>query len=183
MKYLLVTGFTLLGLFTTAQASDKKVSTPKASAQTEVEWALLAELIVPPFEEAKKGKKPITTKKLAAVLGQKVVMKGFMMPLDFTSKDVSEFLLMPYVPNCMHVPPPPSNNLVVVNLGEKEKIKATFYPVEVEGVLNLEENIEFESSYKLVATKVTELDPKRMNEDDKKKLDSSAPNVNHGGGL
>lgn len=177
MKTTLVLLATFVGFVSMAniEASEKKVA--------EVEWTLLAELVVPSFEESKKGKKPITTKKLAAVLNQTISMKGFMMPLDFSSKEVSEFLLMPYVPSCMHVPPPPSNNLVVVKMDAKDKMKPTFYPVEVIGKITLEENIEFESSYKMSATKVTELDPKRMNADEKKKLDSSAPNINHNGGL
>ncbi len=165
-----------LALF--AQASLAKTS----SAPVEVEWNTLSKLIVPSFEESKKGKKPIAAKEITDILGKEIVIKGFMMPLDFSSKEVSEFLLMPYVPNCMHVPPPPSNNLVVVKMSEGSKMKATFYPVEVKGVLALEENIEFESSYKLAAKSVVELDPKRLNDDDKKKLESSTPSVNHNGG-
>lgn len=149
---------------------------------TEVEWQTLAKLVVPSFEESKKGKKAIAPKELQAVLGKEIIIKGFMMPLDFSSKEVSEFLLMPYVPSCMHVPPPPSNNLVVVKMSKDSKMKATFYPVEVKGKIELEENIEFESSYKLSANSVVELDPKRLNENEKKKLENSTPSVNHNGG-
>jgi len=155
----------------------------KAEVTSEVQWDLLAQLVVPTYEESKKGKKPITNKKLSSVLDKNVVIKGFMMPLDFSAKEVSEFLLMPYVPSCMHVPPPPSNNLIVVKMAAGSKMKATFYPVEVTGLLKLDENVEYESSYQMNATKVSELDPKRMNEDEKKKLETSTPAVNHNGGL
>lgn len=147
----------------------------------EVEWQTLSKLVVPSFEESKKGKKPIAAKEIKEILGKEITIKGFMMPLDFSSKEVSEFLLMPYVPSCMHVPPPPSNNLIVVKMSKDSKMKPSFYPIEVKGILELEENIEFESSYKLAAKSVVELDPKRLNENDKKKLESSTPSVNHNG--
>lgn len=178
MKTLLILASILVSSFH-VQAESK----PKTKTEIkEIEWQTLSKLVVPSYEESKKGKKPIAAKEIKDILGQEIVIKGFMMPLDFSSKEVSEFLLMPYVPSCMHVPPPPSNNLIVVKMAKDSKMKATFYPVEVKGVLELEENIEFESSYKLAAQTVVELDPKRLNEDDKKKLEGSTPSVNHNGG-
>jgi hypothetical protein len=42
-------------------------------------------------------------------------MPGFMIPLDFSGEGVTEFILVPYVGACIHVPPPPANQLVMVS--------------------------------------------------------------------
>ena len=46
--------------------------------------------------------------------GQKVRLPGFVVPLDFEDTEISEFLLVPYFGACIHVPPPPSNQIVYV---------------------------------------------------------------------
>ena len=46
--------------------------------------------------------------------GQKVRLPGFVVPLDFEGTEISEFLLVPYFGACIHVPPPPSNQIVYV---------------------------------------------------------------------
>lgn len=67
-----------------------------------------------------------------------VSIKGFIIPLDYDTKQrVIEFLLVPYIPSCMHVPPPPSNQMVHVKLHEGKKMKDIFYPVEAVGHLKI----------------------------------------------
>jgi len=43
---------------------------------------------------------------------QRVKIAGFVVPLDINKKKVKEFLLVPYFGACIHVPPPPSNQVV-----------------------------------------------------------------------
>ena len=45
-----------------------------------------------------------------ALDGQAVKLPGFVVPLDFEGKKVSEFLLVPYFGACIHVPPPPARS-------------------------------------------------------------------------
>jgi hypothetical protein len=80
-----------------------------------------------------------------------------MMPLDYESKEIVEFLFMPYVPSCMHVPPPGPNQLILVKMKKGSKIKPTFYPVEVTGKLSAAANGDLESSYHLEAKSLKEL--------------------------
>ena len=47
--------------------------------------------------------------------GAYIRMPGFIIPLDFASRGVTSFLLVPYVGACIHVPPPPANQLVLVS--------------------------------------------------------------------
>ncbi len=51
-------------------------------------------------------------------LGEKLVrIAGFVAPLDFLGGDqLSEFLLVPYFGACIHVPPPPANQIIYVIL-------------------------------------------------------------------
>jgi len=47
-----------------------------------------------------------------------VSIEGYLVPLDFESEEVSEFVLVPYFGACIHVPPPPANQIVYVKFRE-----------------------------------------------------------------
>ena len=64
---------------------------------------------------------------------------------------------MPYVPACMHVPPPPASQLILVKMKKGMKIKPSFYPIELTGKISLDPSQELESSWKFEGTKVKEL--------------------------
>jgi len=44
-----------------------------------------------------------------------IKMPGFVIPFDISAKGVTEFMLVPYTGACIHMPPPPANQLVMVN--------------------------------------------------------------------
>lgn len=51
------------------------------------------------------------------VLGRKIKLPGYVVPLEMDdSGRVSEFFLVPYYGACIHVPPPPPNQMVYVRL-------------------------------------------------------------------
>ncbi len=104
-----------------------------------------------------KTKKNVIKPELQKVLGKEVTIKGFMMPLDYEAKEIVEFLFMPYVPACMHVPPPPPNQLVLVKMKKGSKVKPSFYPIELTGKLAVETNADLESSFKMEGLKMKEL--------------------------
>ncbi len=122
------------------------------SFAAEIKWELLKTLSVDP-----KTKNPSPSAELKKVLGKESTIKGFMMPLDYDSKEVSEFLFMPYIPACMHVPPPPPNQLILVKMKKGTKAASSFYPIELTGTLTLDANKELESSFKMDGLKVKEL--------------------------
>ena len=47
--------------------------------------------------------------------GQLVRIAGFVVPLEFRDKNVTQFLLVPFFGACIHVPPPPPNQVIFVN--------------------------------------------------------------------
>lgn len=55
------------------------------------------------------------TKLNPALDGAYIKMPGFIIPTELTAAGVTEFVLVPYVGACLHVPPPPANQLVFVN--------------------------------------------------------------------
>jgi len=47
--------------------------------------------------------------------GAFVKLPGFIIPFDVSAKGVTNFMLVPYVGACLHTPPPPANQLVMVD--------------------------------------------------------------------
>ena len=54
--------------------------------------------------------------------GKKVRIPGFVSPLDTNGEFVGDFLLVPYYRSCIHSPPPPINQTVMVSPGEGKSI-------------------------------------------------------------
>ncbi|AGH95076.1 DUF3299 domain-containing protein [Pseudobdellovibrio exovorus] len=48
--------------------------------------------------------------------GQRIKIPGFMVPLEDDQRKVTEFLLVPTPQACIHVPPPPPNQMVYVRM-------------------------------------------------------------------
>jgi hypothetical protein len=46
--------------------------------------------------------------------GERIRIAGFMIPLERKGEQVTEFLLVPYFGACIHVPPPPANQIIHV---------------------------------------------------------------------
>ena len=67
--------------------------------------------------------------------GATIRMPGYMLPLEFEGKGVTEFLLVPWVGACIHTPPPPPNQIVHVTLDEGHAFESStgFEPVWIEG--------------------------------------------------
>lgn len=126
-------------------------------ASNEINWDLLKKLDVDA-----KTKKLITPKELKNKIGKEISIKGFMMPLDYDSKAVAEFLFMPYIPSCMHVPPPPPNQLILVKMAKGSKVTPTFSPAEISGKLLLKTNTDLESSFEIEGKKLTEIKDFKM---------------------
>jgi len=57
----------------------------------------------------------VSTKVIPEMDGQDVRIPGFMVPLEFEqNKAITEFFLVPYFGACIHVPPPPPNQILYV---------------------------------------------------------------------
>lgn len=72
----------------------------------------------------------------ATLDGQIVRIPGYLLPLEFSGKRVSEFLLVPWVGACIHTPPPPPNQIVHVTADKPFEFGGLFAPVWVTGRLS-----------------------------------------------
>lgn len=90
-----------------------------------------AESLLSQEEEEKERNKVVTT-----FNGKTIRIAGYLVPLDMDAKLVKKFLLVPYFGACIHVPPPPPNQIIFVESKKGIKITGVFEPVTVTGVLN-----------------------------------------------
>lgn len=95
--------------------------------------------------------------------GQTVRIPGFVVPLEGDGRTIREFLLVPYFGACVHVPPPPSNQLIHVMPAQPIPGNWDMTPVWVVGELAV---TRFDSSlgsagYRLRAQAVEEYDESR----------------------
>ncbi|MGC3939900.1 DUF3299 domain-containing protein [Roseobacter sp. EG26] len=66
--------------------------------------------------------------------GEIVRLPGFIVPIDYSGTGVTAFILVPFVGACVHVPPPPANQLVFVTTGVPYESSGLFEPVNVIGM-------------------------------------------------
>jgi|TARA_B100001175_G_scaffold307098_1_gene305951 hypothetical protein len=114
---------TLIKISTAIIALPRVVS---AAAPREITWDDLIPPGVPYSEIIAEGEldeendywRPIfdenSTKLNPALADAYIKMPGFIIPIDISADGVTSFILVPYVGACIHVPPPPPNQLVFV---------------------------------------------------------------------
>ena len=114
---------TLIKISTAIIALPRVVS---AAAPREITWDDLIPPGVPYSEIIAEGEldeendywRPIfdenSTKLNPALANAYIKMPGFIIPIDISGDGVTSFILVPYVGACIHVPPPPPNQLVFV---------------------------------------------------------------------
>lgn len=100
----------------------KKAAAPAKAVVSEeaisIDWRVLAGL------DYTNGKATDSLKKLE---GKLVKIPGFVVPLDDFQEDGSEFLLVPYYGACVHTPPPPPNQIVMVGMEGRKSIKLSLF--------------------------------------------------------
>jgi hypothetical protein len=118
---------------------------PKRGPQTEEDYKQIDELM-PSLRKAgidivklQAKIKEIQTSIVKKLDGQLVRMPGYLLPLEVSSAKVTEFLVVPYVGACIHVPPPPPNQIIYVKAAQDNgyESKKIFEPVWVTGVISV----------------------------------------------
>lgn len=69
--------------------------------------------------------------------GRLVKLPGYVLPLELGKKGVREFLLVPYIGACIHVPPPPPNQIVYVRSAQPFEVRDLYTPVTVTGRMSV----------------------------------------------
>lgn len=96
--------------------------------------------------------------------GKKVTLAGYAVPLDFEAQTVYEFLLVPYFGACIHVPPPPRNQTVYVQIENGTDLDGLWDAISVTGEMETTQTSTdlAEAGYKIQASNVeaySELQP------------------------
>ncbi len=73
-----------------------------------------------------------------AMNGRMVSIPGFVVPLEGEGEQVYRFFLVPYFGACIHVPPPPSNQIVDVHYEPGTRVESLYDAVLVSGRLTTE---------------------------------------------
>lgn len=92
-----------------------------------------------------------------ALDGQQVRLPGYIVPLEQDAEGrVTEFLLVPWFGACIHVPPPPSNQIVHVRTELGVRQDALYQPYWVEGRLRVQPSSSdlAEAGYRMEAFKI-----------------------------
>ncbi len=84
--------------------------------------------------------------------GKDIRIAGYVVPLEFdTDQTVSQFFFVPYFGACIHVPPPPPNQLILVDSDKKISMDDIYQPYWIAGKLQttLYENDVGTSAYRM----------------------------------
>jgi len=69
----------------------------------------------------------------------KIKIGGYIVPLEYdNNQSIKTFFLVPYFGACIHVPPPPPNQIIYVRSQKGLKIKDIYTPYSVTGILHVE---------------------------------------------
>ncbi|GEM80346.1 DUF3299 domain-containing protein [Vibrio superstes] len=65
-----------------------------------------------------------------------VTINGFLVPLQMDGMKTTQFLLVPTADACVHTPPPPINQIIVVDFKEGFELQSLDVPVSVSGTIH-----------------------------------------------
>ena len=185
MKTLLTASIAVALLVPLAQAQDKPAAKPAAKAAAAAPATAFAEItwdeLVPPdwdplkqFKDMNFGVLNDADPKAAAMLkkmrevwdnapvnnkleGKAIRIPGYIVPLEEGKNGMTEFLLVPYFGACIHVTPPPPNQIILARLAKPMPVTEIYDAYWIEGTLAIEkvDNDIAQAAYTLKAEKVT----------------------------
>lgn len=86
----------------------------------------------------KKVKKAPNAPVVKSLDGQQVKLPGYIVPLEVSEEGrTTEFLLVPYYGACIHVPPPPSNQIVHIFSEMGVRVEDLYQPYWIEGKMQV----------------------------------------------
>ncbi len=80
----------------------------------------------------------ISTNIIEAMDGKNIEIPGFIVPIAFNDEQVvTSFFLVPYFGACLHMPPPPPNQIIYIEIENGFPLEAFYDPVVVSGKLSV----------------------------------------------
>ena len=94
----------------------------------------------------------VSTNVIEQMSGQAIRIPGFIVPLAFDDEQIiTQFFLVPFFGACIHVPPPPPNQIIFVDYPKGFKLEALYDPFWISGIVKttLTENDIATSAYSI----------------------------------
>lgn len=113
--------------------SPPEIETERAAAAKLDKMGIDVDGLLARREEVFKKKQALAAAVNPVLDGKLVRLPGYVLPLEFSGRQVTEFLLVPWVGACIHTPPPPPNQIVHVKADKAFEVKGAFDPVWVTG--------------------------------------------------
>ncbi len=131
-------------------AADAPTPLPAGTAQPAptVDWGVLATLNLRTGEPSDS---------LRQLDGRRVRLAGFVVPLEDFQERAAEFLLVPYFGACVHMPPPPANQMVYARVRTGVVPLQLFAPVWLDGTLRITrvQSVYGAASYRMTVEAIT----------------------------
>jgi len=110
-------------------------------------------------EQGKRFQKALTSTRVIHTFENKAIrVPGFIVPLESENhQKVTEFFIVPYFGACLHLPPPPPNQIIYATLPQGIEVTSLYEPFWFEGKLIIEntENTMGLASYRLMLANVS----------------------------
>jgi len=138
----LLQGVNLLTNDPSEEAQKQRTLIIKQLAEQDIDAEQALELRRQYMTAMKKNSETVTT----AYDGQRVRVPGFVVPVEFNQDMLAtKMLLVPVAGACIHMPPPPANQIVQISYPKGFELQNVQYPVWVEG--NFHSNVTTEEVY------------------------------------
>ena len=102
----------------------------------------------------------MSTRVVAEFDGERIRLPGFIVPVEFGEEEqiITKFFLAPYFGACIHVPPPPPNQIIYAEFDQGFKLESLYDPFWLSSTLSttMTENDIARSAY---ALKVEQVEP------------------------
>lgn len=99
----------------------------------------------------------VSTDVVETMNGKEIRLPGFIVPVEMNEQqEVTEFFLVPYFGACIHLPPPPPNQIIYVSAADGIQVKDIYNAYWVEGTLTttFTQNDVAQSAYSMTAENV-----------------------------
>jgi uncharacterized protein len=113
--------------------SQQELANEKAAADKLKQAGIDVDTLLGKRDEIAEKKRARASAVNPALDGKLVRIPGYLLPLEFYGKQVTEFLLVPWVGACIHTPPPPPNQIVHVKSDKPFEMNGNFDAVWVTG--------------------------------------------------
>lgn len=98
--------------------------------------------VFPDTEQAGRYQQALSSARVISEMdGKAIRIPGFVVPIGFgEDASITQFFLVPYFGACIHLPPPPPNQIIYVNYPQGFKPEAIYDPFWISGVIEVKSN-------------------------------------------